>query len=361
MKKILLLASLICSSALFAQVADTTKVVADTTASVIPATEPESPVTDSAKVIEPAEVTATDTTAAKADTAVVVDTTSASVADTTITLTDTTKVAEPVEAPAADTAASVIPASEPESPVTDTAKVVAPAPEEVAVADTAKVAEPAEATIACAEPAAAPVADSIEKWTHYIGFGATVPVAQYKVDHKKTDLVNYGVALSYIGVHRSGFTTRLSVAAGGSVTDNIQFDGSDDWQIGSFSSAEIGLGVSFINSKSLTLALLAVAGFEYAIFESEEKEFYHTELGQVDRKFQETLGALTLGGDIVLRIGLSDHVGLWAAVGGRWVAVTVAESAVRYNKDDFTRTESYVDDGSGVYSIVPTLGVMWNF
>ncbi len=358
MKKILLLASLICSSALFAQVADTTKVVADTTASVIPATEPESPVTDSAKVIEPAEVTATDTTAAKADTAVVVDTTSASVADTTVTLTDTAKVAEPVDTTATDTTTSVIPATEPESPVTDTAKVAAPAPEEVVVADT--VADTTK-VVACTESDAVLAVDSIEKWTHYIGFGATVPVAQYKVDHKKTDLVNYGVALSYIGVHRSGFTTRLSVAAGGSVTDNIQFDGSDDWQIGSFSSAEIGLGVSFINSKSLTLALLAVAGFEYAIFESEEKEFYHTELGQVDRKFQETLGALTLGGDIVLRIGLSDHVGLWAAVGGRWVAVTVAESAVRYNKDDFTRTESYVDDGSGVYSIVPTLGVMWNF
>ena len=338
MKKILLLASLICSSALFAQVADTTKVT------------------------EPAEVTATDTAAAKADTAAVADTAAAPVAATTAA--DTTKVAEPVEAPAADTTAAA-PADTTAADSASAPAVVAPAPEEVVVADTVadttKVAEPAEATVACAEPAAVPVADSAKKWTHYIGFGATVPVAQYKVDHKKTDLVNYGVALSYIGVHRSGFTTRLSVAAGGSVTDNIQFDGSDDWQIGSFSSAEIGLGVSFINSKSLTLALLAVAGFEYAIFESEEKEFYHTELGQVDRKFQETLGALTLGGDIVLRIGLSDHVGLWAAVGGRWVAVTVAESAVRYNKDDFTRTESYVEDGSVVYSIVPTLGVMWNF
>jgi hypothetical protein len=346
MKKFLLLASLICSSALFAQVADTTKVTepespvadtakvtADTTASVIPATEPVD------EPVESAEVTATDTTAANADTA----------------------------AAQTDTTASVIPATEPESPVADTtaaiadtaaadtAKVAAPAP------DTVKVAEPAEATMACTEAAAAPIADSVRKWTHYIGMGATVPVAQYKVDHKKTDLVNYGVALSYMGVNRSGFTTRLSVAAGGSVTDNIQFDGSDDWQIGSFGSAEIGLGVSFVNSKSLTLALLAVAGFEYAIFETEEKEFYHAELGQVERSFQETLGALTLGGDIVLRIGLSDHVGLWAAVGGRWVAVTVAESAVRYNKDDYTRAEGYVDDGSGVYSIVPTLGVMWNF
>jgi len=350
MKKILLLASLICSSALFAQVADTSKVTADTTSSVIPATVPESPVADTAKVT----------------------------ADTTASVIPATEPESPVTdttAAAADTTASVIPATEPESPVADTtaaiadtaaadtAKVAAPAPDTVKVTEPAEVpsTEPAEATMACTEAAAAPIADSVRKWTHYIGFGATVPVAQYKVDHKKTDLVNYGVALSYIGVHRSGFTTRLSVAAGGSVTDNIQFDGSDDWQIGSFGSAEIGLGVSFINSKSLTLALLAVAGFEYAIFESEEKEFYHAELGQVDRKFQETLGALTLGGDIVLRIGLSDHVGLWAAVGGRWVAVTVAESAVRYNKDDYTRAEGYVDDGSGVYSIVPTLGVMWNF
>ena len=96
--------------------------------------------------------------------------------------------------------------------------------------------------------------------------------------------------------------------------------------------------------------------------ESDEKEVRHSELGAVDRRFTESMGALSIGGDLVLRFGLSEHIGIFASVGGRWLPITVTESSVRYEKDDdYVRTETYIDDDRGVYSVVPAIGAMWKF
>jgi hypothetical protein len=74
------------------------------------------------------------------------------------------------------------------------------------------------------------------------------------------------------------------------------------------------------------------------------------------------MGALSIGGDLVLRFGLSEHIGIFASVGGRWLPITVTESSVRYEKDDdYVRTETYIDDDRGVYSVVPAIGAMWKF
>ena len=254
---------------------------------------------------------------------------------------DTANVATPAEEPAADSSAAVVTAQ--------------PVPQEVA-ADTAKAVEPAE------EVPANVAADSEKRWTHFLGAGFSVPVSQFDVDHKKIDVVSYAVNVSYLGVSQSGFATKLSLATGFSSTDNIRFENSDnDWQIGSYFEIELGLGYSFVNTQSFTLALLAVIGTEVDLFESEKKEFAHAELGKVDRRFSEGVGALTLGGDIIARFNLSERMSLFASVGGRWLPVSVGTSSVEYTKDDFTRTETYTDSGYGVYSVVPTLGLMRSF
>ena len=254
---------------------------------------------------------------------------------------DTAKVATPAEEPAADSSAAVVTAQ--------------PVPQEVAV-DTAKAAEPAEEVSANVD------ADTAKRWTHFLGAGFSVPVSQFDVDHKKIDVVSYAVNVSYLGVSQSGFATKLSLATGFSSTDNIRFENSDnDWQIGSYFEIELGLGYSFVNTQSFTLALLAVIGTEVDLFESEKKEFAHAELGKVDRCFSEGVGALTLGGDIIARFNLSERMSLFASVGGRWLPVSVGTSSVEYTKDDFTRTETYTDSGYGVYSVVPTLGMMRSF
>jgi hypothetical protein len=254
---------------------------------------------------------------------------------------DTAKVAAPAEEPAADSSAAVVTAQ--------------PVPQEVA-ADTAKAVEPAE------EVPANVAADSEKRWTHFLGAGFSVPVSQFDVDHKKIDVVSYAVNVSYLGVSQSGFAAKLSLATGFASTDNIRFENSDnDWQVGSYFEIELGLGYSFVNTQSFTLALLAVVGTELDVFESEKKEFAHAELGKVDRRFSEGVGALTLGGDIIARLNLSERMSLFASVGGRWLPVSVGTSSVEYTKDDFTRTETYTDSGYGVYSVVPTLGLMRSF
>ena len=200
-----------------------------------------------------------------------------------------------------------------------------------------------------------------KKWTHFIGAAITVPIAQYKINSQKIDFIDYGINISYMGASRWGFSTRLSISAGGSATDNIRFDDSDDWQIGTYGAVELGAGMSFVNNSFFTFALFAMVGIEYVMFETEENAYDHKELGSVDRSFNETLAGLTLGGDLVMRISLTERIGLFASVGGRWVANTASETTVKYRQGDYTRTESILDDGHGNFSIVPALGIMWRF
>lgn len=282
-----------------------------------------------------------------------------------------------------DSAAQVV---EPATPVTESAETASAEPatqtaEVVEPAASAEMAEPiAQTAVPVSQPAEGPVAESsatvfaasapapvnapaAEKtWTHLWGVGATVPVEQYKSRGNKIDLINYGLDLSYTGVARFGLALHLSIAAGSSSTDNIRFEKNDDRLVGSFGAVEAGLGFSPVNTNGFTLVVLAVAGYEYAEFESDENEVRHSELGIVERRFTETMGALSVGGDLVLRFGLSEHIGIFASVGGRWLPITVTESSVRYEKDDdYVRTESYIEDNRGVYSVVPAIGAMWKF
>ena len=201
-----------------------------------------------------------------------------------------------------------------------------------------------------------------QEWNFLLGVGLTVPVSQYKAHDKKVDLVDYGINVSYLAIAPFGMTFKLSLATGYSFTDNIRFvDSHDDWQMGSFSTAEFGLGFSLGNVNSFSISILAVAGFTAVDFESDEKRYTHPDLGEVDRTYTESMGAVTLGGDITAYVALTKRIGLFANVGGRWVAENTTATSVRYEKDSYTRTETTEHDECGNYSIVPALGAMWRF
>ena len=221
--------------------------------------------------------------------------------------------------------------------------------------------KPAEECILCNEVQNA-IGDSLgKKWRHLIGAAFTVPVTQYKINKEKINSVNFGINLSYMGMSRFGFATRATVSAGAAVTDDIKFEEDDDSQVGSYGALELGVGMGFVNNAFFTFAMFAMVGIEYATFETDENAYDHKELGSVDRSFSETIAALTLGGDIVARLAFTEHVGVFVSVGGRWVVSTASETVIKYRKGDFTRTESFLDDGRGNFSIVPTLGIMWRF
>jgi hypothetical protein len=257
--------------------------------------------------------------------------------------------AEQVAAPAADsTVTSAEPAADTAAVVTAVAAPVAPAAEEAAP------------TADSAAQAAAPAEKS---WYTMLGLGLTVPVSQYKVHGKKIDLIDYGMNATFVGASANGFSIELSLSTGGAATDNIKFVNSDDdWQIGNFGAFDFGLGYTAGLGKKFSLSMLAIVGFEVVVFESDEDEYDHKELGKVDRSFSEALVAFTLGGDLIARYSITEHAGVFAKVGGRWVAACGVGTSVKYDDgDDFNRVDTTTDSESGNYTIVPAIGVMWVF
>ncbi len=290
---------------------------------------------------------------------------------------DTAKAAE--AAPAAEPAAA--PTEQAAAPAADSTVAPAESAAEPAAQAAAPAAEPAAdsaavvtAVAAPVEPAAeeaAPAADSAaqaaapaeKSWYTMLGLGLTVPVSQYKVHGKKIDLIDYGMNATFVGASANGFSIELSLSTGGAATDNIKFVNSDDdWQIGNFGAFDFGLGYTAGLGKKFSLSMLAVVGFEVVVFESDEDEYDHKELGKVDRSFSEALVAFTLGGDLIARYSITEHAGVYAKVGGRWVAACGVGTSVKYDDgDDFNRVDTTTDSESGNYTIVPAIGVMWIF
>ena len=89
---------------------------------------------------------------------------------------------------------------------------------------------------------------------------------------------------------------------------------------------------------------------------------FYEELGKVDWTRSVTVGALTLGGDVVVRKALGKHAGVFASVGGRWVPVAAAIHTNEYENDDFSRTDNIKStESDGGFTVVPTVGAMWSF
>jgi len=219
----------------------------------------------------------------------------------------------------------------------------------------------AAASVAATTEDTAPAAE--KSWIHKASVGFAVPVSKFKVDGKDVGTIDYGIDLNYIGMARNGFTLEVSVAGGASTTEDIKFKGDkDDMQVGRYTSFDFGLGYTFGAGSKFSVSVLGTAGYEVAYFESEKHGYKHEELGKVDRYFTESLGGLTLGGDVVIYKGFTERAGMYASVGGRWIAKSVSISTVNYEKGDDTRTDTHTDDNNtGLYSIVPVLGVMFNF
>jgi len=217
-------------------------------------------------------------------------------------------------------------------------------------------------TSAIAAPSDNAPSTAEKSWTHTGSIGFAAPVSKFKTGGKDVGTVGFGLDLNYIGMARNGFSIGASFAGGASATDDIKFEGSkDDSQTGRFTAFDIGLGYTFGAGKKFSVSVLGTVGFEIAYFESEKNEYKHEELGKVDKYFTETLGGLALGGDVVVYKGLSERAGIYASIAGRWLAKSASISTTNYEKGDDTRTDTHADAHSGLYSIVPAVGAMFNF
>ncbi|MBR6380010.1 MAG: hypothetical protein IKS02_08650 [Fibrobacter sp.] len=210
------------------------------------------------------------------------------------------------------------------------------------------------------QTAAAPATE--KGWTHFVGAGVTVPVSKYNVEGSDFSLVSAGLNLSYMGISKSGFAVRADLSSGATFTDDVKYNEKEDADVGTYVAGEVGLGYGFVNTPDWTVAVFATVGVEGSVFTRDTETYKHPDLGKVDWTRSVTLGALTLGGDVVVRKALGDHVGVFASVGGRWAPVAVWLLTDEYDNDDVNRKDTFKSDKSdGGFSVVPTVGAMWSF
>ena len=221
----------------------------------------------------------------------------------------------------------------------------------------------AAATAFAADNTQTATAPATEKgWTHFVGAGVTVPVSKYNIDDTDYSMTSGGVNINYMGVGKSGFAVKASWSAGAGFTEDVKFDVDDDNTAGTYTAAEVGVGYAFVNTPDWTVAALAMVGVEAAVFTKDEGKYKHEELGKVDWTRSVTVGALTLGGDVVVRKALGKHAGVFASVGGRWVPVAASIHTNEYENDDFSRSDNIKSSESdGGFTVVPTVGAMWSF
>lgn len=257
-------------------------------------------------------------------------------------------------APAAEPAAAA-PAAEPAAEPAVTTAVAEP------VATEAPAEEPATVDPAVAE--AAPQAAPAQKnWMSMLSFGFALPISKYNVNGKKIDFINYGISFNYIGMARNGFSLKVDFTSCGATTEDIKFiDSDDDMQIGKYRALNFGIGYTFGAGEPASLSVIATLGYELTQFESDEKKIEHEDLGKVKRTFSESFGGYTLGAEILGFKKLTEHAGVYASVAARWIADVESNSSVNYKKDDFTRSETNNNEDTGIFSIVPSIGVMFGF
>ena len=189
-----------------------------------------------------------------------------------------------------------------------------------------------------------------------------MPVSKYNVEGSDFSLVSAGLNLSYMGISKSGFAVRADLSSGAAFTDDVKYNEKESADVGTYFAGEVGLGYGFVNTPDWTVAVFATVGVEGSVFTRDTETYKHPDLGKVDWTRSVTLGALTLGGDVVVRKALGDHVGVFASVGGRWAPVAVWLLTDEYDNDDVNRKDTFKSDKSdGGFTVVPTVGAMWSF
>ncbi|MBR6123784.1 hypothetical protein IKQ19_09380 [Candidatus Saccharibacteria bacterium] len=218
------------------------------------------------------------------------------------------------------------------------------------------------ATVFAAEATDTNPSKTTKSWTHFAGAGYAAPVTEYQVDGNEIWLASGGLNLTYMGIGKSGFAVKADMTAGLTVTDNIHLKKDDDGIVGSYVAGELGLGYGFLNTPKWTVAAFATIGFEVGSFEGDEDTYEHPELGESDWTHSVTVGALTVGGDLMVRRAIGNHLGLFASVGGRWVPTAACLVNDKYDNDDYSRTDTVKSQKSkDGFSVVPTVGAMWRF
>ena len=211
------------------------------------------------------------------------------------------------------------------------------------------------------EDSAVTAETSEKKWTNNVGVQLSVPVSKYKVDGEKIDQWGISFDLMYMGVHRNGFTVKATSGGGSASTGNFSFEGDDDRQYGAFMRGDLGAGYSFVHNEKFTLSALAMFGIEGATYETEKKSFAHDELGKVDKNYTATLLGFTLGADITAAMYTREHFGWYATIAARYIPLAGMVSGVKYEDDDFTRSDTYTTMGHGVFNVTPSFGLVWRW
>ena len=211
------------------------------------------------------------------------------------------------------------------------------------------------------EESAVTAETSEKKWTNNIGTQLSVPVTKYKVDGKKIDQWGISFGLMYMGVHRNGFTVKTTSGGGSASTGNFSFEGDNNRQYGVYMHGDLGAGYSFVHNERFTLSALAMFGIEGATYETEKKSFAHDELGNVDKNYTVTLFGFTLGADITATMYTREHFGYYTTISARYIPLASMLSGVKYEANDFTRSDTYTTMGHGVFNVTPSFGVVWRW
>ena len=211
------------------------------------------------------------------------------------------------------------------------------------------------------EESAVTAETSEKKWTNNIGTQLSVPVTKYKVDGKKIDQWGISFGLMYMGVHRNGFTVKTTSGGGSASTGNFSFEGDNNRQYGVYMHGDLGAGYSFVHNERFTLSALAMFGIEGATYETEKKSFAHDELGNVDKNYTVTLFGFTLGADITAAMYTREHFGYYTTISARYIPLASMLSGVKYEANDFTRSDTYTTMGHGVFNLTPSFGVVWRW
>lgn len=211
------------------------------------------------------------------------------------------------------------------------------------------------------EESAVTAETSEKKWTNNIGTQLSVPVTKYKVDGKKIDQWGISFDLMYMGVHRNGFTVKTTSGGGSASTGNFSFEGDNNRQYGVYMHGDLGAGYSFVHNERFTLSALAMFGIEGATYETEKKSFAHDELGNVDKNYTVTLFGFTLGADITAAMYTREHFGYYTTISARYIPLASMVSGVKYEANDFTRSDIYTTMGHGVFNVTPSFGLVWRW
>ena len=191
-------------------------------------------------------------------------------------------------------------------------------------------------------------------WTNHIGVGVGVPVESVKPKDGEGDSIfqaGFMFDATYIGVHENGFTVKAGFDTGALASDDVELEVIDknETQTGAFVAFNFGAGYSFVRTEKVLFGTTAM--FTYAYNQYEKKDVDYGEEGKFTNKME--FGTLGIGADVFGSLALTNHFGLYANLGIRYIFGGTAATEIAGEKVDA--------DLKGNVLVLPSLGVMWRF